>query len=371
MRLAFVLFNWFPHGGLQKDLVKVVRACQAHAQIAVYTMSWSGDRLPGVTTVIVPVSGWTATARRASFARYVASDVGPQHDRVIGFNRMPALDVYFAADTCFAERAFRQHGWWYRQTPRARQYLAFERAVFATTASARALLLSPQQRREYQRWYHTPDARLVDLPPGISRDHRAGSDAADMRTALRQEFGIGNDELLVLQVGSGFKTKGVERSLLALAALPEPLRIKTRYILVGHDRPDSWLARAARLGLGQQVRILPPRDDIRRFMQGADLLLHPSRNESAGMVLLEAIVAGLPVLTTANCGYAFHVHKAQAGVVCEEPFVQAALNRQLQAMLETDRHGWRENGIRYGQHEALYDMPQAAAAAILAPGELC
>lgn len=369
MRLAFVLFSWFPHGGLQKDLVKVVRACQAHAEISIYTLSWDGELLAGVDTIIVPVTGWTATARRANFARYVSSQVRTRHDRVIGFNRMPGLDFYFAADTCFAERAWRQHGWWYRYTPRARQYLAFERAVFGAEAQTRALLLSPMQRSDYQRWYHTPDVRLIDLPPGISREHRAAADAAYLRAEFRREFGIGDDELLVLQVGSGFRTKGVERSLTALAALSEEVKCKTRYFLVGRDAPDKWLARATSLGLGNNVRIFPPRDDIRRFMQGADLLLHPSRNESAGMVLLEAVVAGLPVLTTANCGYAFHVHNAQAGHVCEEPFVQATLNQQLLAMLQADRAAWRANGIRYGQSEALYDMPEAAAAVLLAPGE--
>src|SRR5690554_5765912 len=105
MRLAFVLFNWFPHGGLQQDLVKVVRACQHGADISIYCMNWDGAPLAGVNTVIMPASGWTATARRAAFARYVAMHVHGQSDAVLGFNRMPGLDYYFAADTCFAEKA--------------------------------------------------------------------------------------------------------------------------------------------------------------------------------------------------------------------------------------------------------------------------
>jgi UDP-glucose:(heptosyl)LPS alpha-1,3-glucosyltransferase len=42
-------------------------------------------------------------------------------------------------------------------------------------------------------------------------------------------------------------------------------------------------------------------------------------------VLLEAVVAGLPVLTTAVCGYAHHISDADAGVVVAEPFTQHAL----------------------------------------------
>jgi UDP-glucose:(heptosyl)LPS alpha-1,3-glucosyltransferase len=110
-------------------------------------------------------------------------------------------------------------------------------------------------------------------------------------------------------------------------------------------------------------------------MLAADLLLHPSVQESAGMVILEAIVSGLPVLATASCGYAFHLEQAAAGLVCPEPFRQETLNHLLQQMLQADRHRWREAGLAYGRTQDLYDMPGAVArllcgvAATAAPAE--
>lgn len=365
---AFVLFHWFPHGGLQQDLVKLVLACQPAAAITIYTMRWDGAQLPGVETVVVPARGWTATARRRAFAAFIQREVSGRYTAVVGFNRLPGLDWYFAADTCFATRAA-QRSWLYRLTPRARQYLAFEQAVFGATSKTRILLLSPQQREQYQRHYHSADERLFNLPPGISRAHCAGQDADLKRSSARKELGIAEHEVLVLQVGSGFHTKGVTRSLLALALLPAELKARTRYVLIGRDDPDVWLYRARAFGLRDNVRILPPRDDIPRLMQGADLLLHPSLHESAGMVLLEAVVAGLPVLTTAACGYAFHVETAQAGVVLPEPFEQGRLNQALRHLLQSDRRVWRDNGVVYGQTQDLYDMPQKAAKLLLTGGQ--
>ena len=369
MRLAFVLFNWFPHGGLQQDLVKVVRACQSHADISIFCMEWSGEQLPGVSTVVVPTTGWTATARRRNFARYITSQVGGQFDKVIGFNRVPGLDYYFAADLCFATKAYGQRGLWYRLLPRSRQYLSCEKAVFGSDANTVALLLNPMQRAQYQHYYATPESRLIDLPPGIKREHCAGPDALEIRRAFRVEHGIGDNELLVLQVGSSFKTKGVSRSLIAIAALPSELKKRVRYFLVGRDDPKPWLQRAAAIGLEANIKIFGALGGIPRFMQGADLLLHPSIAESAGMVLLEAIVAGLPALTTASCGYAIHVEQAQAGLVCPEPFKQEVLNLALLSMLQADRSAWRANGIRYGQQHNLYDMPQTIAKILLGGGQ--
>jgi UDP-glucose:(heptosyl)LPS alpha-1,3-glucosyltransferase len=368
MHLACVLFHWFPHGGLQQDLVKVVRACQEQgATITVYCQRWHGERLPGVETVLVPGKGWSASARRRDFARYIRDQVAGRHDVVLGFNRVPGLDWYYAADTCFAAKAA-QRAWWYRLTPRVRQYLAFEQAVFGPQAATRVLLLSPQQRAQYQAHYGIADTRLFDLPPGISRAHCAGTDADLKRSAFRRELGLTDQQLLVLQIGSGFNTKGVTRSLLALAALPDELKARTRYVLIGRDDPRPWLFRAKAFGVGEQVTILPPRDDIPRVLQGADVLLHPSIQESAGMVLLEAIVAGLPVLTTASCGYAFHVDSAQAGIVLPEPFNQGRLNHALRHLLQMDRSVWRENGICYGQTQPLYEMPETVARLVLGVG---
>ncbi|HEY0960733.1 MAG TPA: glycosyltransferase family 4 protein [Pseudomonadales bacterium] len=367
MRLAFVLFTWFPHGGLQQDLVKVVQACRERgvSDITIFCMAWDGEQLTGVDTTIVAVAGWSATAKRAAFARYVEREVAGKFDKVIGFNRMPCLDYYYAADLCFAAKARGRRGPWYRLLPRTRQYLAFEDAVFGAHARTTSLLLSPMQRVQYKAYYATPNARLVDLPPGIKREHRAGPDAAELRRSFRAEHGITDDELVVLQVGSSFRTKGVPRSLLALAALPADLKQRVRFFLVGRDDAAPWMKRAEAVGLGGHVQIVGAFGGIPRFMQGADVLLHPSLAESAGMVLLEAVVAGLPVLTTASCGYAFHVEQAQAGLVCPEPFNQDVLNLALVSMLRADRSAWRANGIRYGQQNDLYDMPQRVASLLV------
>lgn len=365
MRLGFVLFNWFPHGGLQQDLVKLVRACQPHADIAIHCLEWDGPKVQGVETTVVGYSRFTRNGCRDVFAAHVVDVVKPGVDLVIGFNRLPGLDYYFAADSCFAHRA-NQKSWLYRLTPRVRQYLQFEEAVFGPASKTIALLLSPLQRAQYSLQYQTAPTRLIDLPAGIDRKHRASANASELRTSFRQQLGISDDELVVLQVGSSFGTKGVDRSLHALQALPAALKQRVHYCLLGRDNHLlRWQQRAAGAGLGKRMHFLGHEHEVPRCMQGADILLHPSLHESAGMVILEAVVAGLPVLTTTTCGYACHVREANAGLVCAEPFEQNQLNELLVTMLTSERSEWRSNGIRYGQDNNLYDMPAVAADIIL------
>lgn len=362
-RLAFVLFTYFPYGGLQRDFLRIMAACLARgARVSVFAMQWKGERPEGLELREYAGKGWSRTARRRDFVNFVRRETaGADFSAVVGFNRMPGLDYYFAADSCFAEKA-RGRGWLYRMAPRSRQYLAFERAVFAPGEHATVLALSPLQLEQYRRHYATEPERLVLLPPGIDGNRKAGPDAGRLRREFRREFRVLPGEQVVLQIGSGFAVKGVDRALRALASLPPPLRERVRYFLVGQDDARPYLRLAERLGIGRMLRVFPGRDDIPRFLQGADLLLHPAYSESAGMVLLEAVVAGLPVLCTDTCGYAFHVREAGAGLVVDSPFRQQRLNELLREMLDRGRLEWRRNGIAYGRTHDLYRMPEKAAA---------
>lgn len=362
MKFAIVLYAYFPFGGLQQDLLKILLACRARQiETTVFCMEWEGEEPPGTDIVILPCQGYSKVSKRESFVEEMLMATADQYDLVIGFNKMPGLDFYYAADYCFAEKAHNERSFLYRITPRAKQYLNYEEAVFGKGQQTVNLLLSPQQREEFIRHYQTEDERLILMPPGIKKDRMAGNDAPILRRRMRFDLSVAPDELLILQIGSAFKTKGLNRSLLAFAALPKELRSRTRFIVIGEDAPEKYLIEAERLGIHRRVKIISGSSQVPELLLAADLLIHPSLKESAGMVILESIVAGLPVLTTSSCGYAFHVENSQAGVVCPMPFQQEFLNKQLEYMLlSEEKKTWKENGIAYGQQQDLYSMPQTA-----------
>lgn len=369
MQLAFVLFKYFPFGGLQRDFLRIAQACQARGHaIRVYTLSWQGEVPPGFEVLIVPVRALTNPRRYEKFAAWVRADLSRRPvDRVVGFNKLPGLDVYYSADPCYEDKARTLRGPLYRLSGRYRHFAAHERAVFAPDSRTQILMISAQQRPLFEKHYGTPPSRFHLLPPGIAPDRRAPPNAAEIRAGFRREFALADDDLLLVQIGSGFKTKGLDRSLEALAALPPELKARTRLIVIGQDEPRPFLRQVRQLGLERQVEILKGRDDIPRFLLGADLLIHPAYNENTGTVLLEAVVAGLPVLTTAACGYAHYIEEADAGRVIPLPFEQTLLDRTLAAMLgdSAARARWSANGLAFAAHADLYSLPERAADIIL------
>ena len=360
VRIAFAIHNYFPHSGLARDLRKIANECVRRGhRVRVYALRWQGECLEGVDTVLLAVTGVRGHVRQRRFADAVTRHWrGDPVDLLVGMHKMPGLDVYYAGDVCFVAKARGQRPRAYRWTPRYRHFAAFEQSVFGAAADTDVLTISPRQTDLYRAVYGTPTQRLHALPPGLERwreQHPASRDA------VRAELGAGAAEALLLFVGSGFVTKGLDRGLRALAALPEELRARTCLRVVGVGRTGAFERLARRLGVASRVRFLGGRDDVPALLGAADGLVLPSRNEATGTVILEAAVAGVPVLATANCGYASCIASANAGIVTPEPFDQQRLNADLERLLVSEeRAAWARHGRELGRDECLYAMPKEA-----------
>jgi UDP-glucose:(heptosyl)LPS alpha-1,3-glucosyltransferase len=328
-------------------------------EVSVLTIHWEGPTPPALEVTPLPVRAWTNHGQCQEFARLaLARCATGGYAVVVGFNKMPGLDWYFAGDPCYVTRA-RGRSWLYRVAPRYRTYAALEGAVFEPASRTRIMVLSEGQRQEYMDCWGTPVERFEVLPPGISRDRRLPPNASAIRQAFRAEWGVGEHETVVLMVGSDFKRKGLDRALRAVAALPEAHRGQTRLFVVGRGQTGPFTRLAGRLGLQDRLNLVGGRDDVTRFLLGADLLLHPAYTETYGMVLIEAMACGLPVLVTGSCGYASHVGRAEAGLVVPMPFVQTTLDQLLERMLEERADGrWRTNGLNYIAQTDVFSLPE-------------
>ncbi|EPF2242898.1 glycosyltransferase family 4 protein [Citrobacter werkmanii] len=369
MNIAFCLYKYFPYGGLQRDFLRVALTVAARGHhVQVFAQSWQGERPEGLEIILVPVTARTNHGKNEQYYQWVQNYLS-QHpvDRIVGFNKMPGLDVYYAADVCYAEKVAREKGFFYKLTRRYRHYSAFEKATFQQGSGTTLLMLTDKQIGDFKQHYHTESQRFRILPPGIYPDRKYSLQPENSRQIVREKNGIGLDQFLLLQVGSDFKRKGVPRSLQALASLPEAIRHRTQLMVVGQDKADRYRAQARQLGIEEQVQFFSGRDDVAELMSAADLLLHPAVQEAAGIVLLEAVVAGLPVLTTEVCGYAGYISAAQCGVVIPEPFTQDKLNTALFDALQNNeqRSRWAGNARHFADTEDLYSLADKAADIIL------
>jgi glycosyltransferase involved in cell wall biosynthesis len=120
---------------------------------------------------------------------------------------------------------------------------------------------------------------------------------------LRQRYAIGTDEAVLLFVGKVMSPKGAFDCLDVLARLLRAGR-KLRLLMIGevHSRErETFAARIKELGVQNSVVLLgaaTDRREIARHYQLADVVLFPSQYEQFGIVAIEALASGRPVLGT-------------------------------------------------------------------------
>lgn len=156
--------------------------------------------------------------------------------------------------------------------------------------------------REYLRTIGVK-SRVVVQPTGIEYEAFSSVESSEVED-LRRDLGLGKEPVLV-SVSRLSKEKNIHFMLDAVAALARRVDAPFRFLLVGEgDDREELEHRAEALGL-RDVVLMPgavPADRMPVYYQLGDVFLFASTTETQGMVLLEAMAAGLPVVAVRSSG---------------------------------------------------------------------
>lgn len=201
----------------------------------------------------------------------------------------------------------------------------------------RIVAATPAEREQLEQLYQTPADKIVIVPPGVdtSRFYPIPQDEA------RAVIDVPRGDQMLLFVGRIEPLKGVDILIEALACMVHsPVFGKYPHYLaiIGGDPdvpPEQMTAEMARLqalsrelGLEELVIFLGKRsqDSLPYYYSAADVLVMPSLYESFGMVALEAMACGTPVVASRVGGLAylvqdgvtgFHVPDGNARALCD------------------------------------------------------
>lgn len=116
----------------------------------------------------------------------------------------------------------------------------------------------------------------------------------------RKEAFMQPDEMLVMHVSNFREVKRVADVVRIFARIHKQVPAKLMFVGDGPERPRA-MAEAEALGITNRVIFLGKQDSVAELMTCADLLLLPSASESFGLVALEAMASGVPVVSS-NAG---------------------------------------------------------------------
>ena len=162
----------------------------------------------------------------------------------------------------------------------------------------RVVVISDAVGRFLRRKTHLSPERITKILYGYpANGRRVGTDPL-VSVELKRELGLDPQSMLVTCVARLTKQKGLLDLLRAMSRLREAAP-EARLLLVGRGEMGPKLHEVVDLlGLKSVVRFLGFRRDIRRILSGSDLMVLPSHWEGFGLVLLEAMEAGIPIVAT-------------------------------------------------------------------------
>ncbi|WP_233801360.1 glycosyltransferase family 4 protein [Paraburkholderia sp. HP33-1] len=148
----------------------------------------------------------------------------------------------------------------------------------------------------------------------------------------RAKFGLPADAFLLLFVGD-LRTprKNLGTVLAALKHLPEHVQIAVAGFLPGSPYPDE----AKALGIAHRVHFLGLVKEMPVLMHSVDAFVFPSRYEAMSLSLLEAMAAGLPVVTARTAGGA-EIITPECGIVLDDPDDPQALAQAVAQLAGDD-----------------------------------
>ena len=232
-------------------------------------------------------------------------------------------------------------------------------------------MLPPERRFKIVTTLHGTDITLVGSDPSFHRITQYAMEKSDAVTAVsdwlnretNDEFELGrpiqtiynfldgqkfsevpperctladDNEKIVMHISNFRPVKRVTDLVRAYKKISE--RVKATLVMVG-DGPERMSAvRVARqLGISDQIKYLGTYENIEQILPCADLVFQPSEHESFGMVALEAMSCGVPVLGTNNGGVVEVVEHGVTGYLADVGDIDGMADYAIEILTNDDR----------------------------------
>lgn len=232
------------------------------------------------------------------------------------------------------------------------------------------MAVSDKVRSEIRAHYGRPADTVMVIPNGVDLETFHPDLVPRWCKTMRERMGLGKDRFVLLFVGHRFRNKGARYAVETVARLPE----RAVLVIVGDDRPESIRDPRGELSpLVRSGRVLFAgfERDIRRYYAAADALIFPSYYESFGLVVLEAMAVGLPVVTARTVGMGCDIIRdGENGFVVDRPWDVEGMAERVRLLMEDPKLAQRI-GARARKVAESYSWDRYAAQTLSVYERMC
>ena len=230
---------------------------------------------------------------------------------------MPLTHNLFAGKT-FAQKLIQ----WFKVlfSPRLLTYVWLEKLRLANKPGKWFIAVSAPLNTLLEYSMGCSSKALMTIPPGVHvTEFLSAGEKALKRIQARERLGLPEQARCLLWVGHDAQKKGLDTALKALALLPNDYVL----IVAGAAKPKDFWASLVRNKVSERVleKGVVDAQVLNGLYDACDLLVHPSKEDTFGMVVLEAMAHGLPVIVSGPqyCGISAELRDHETALILNSP----------------------------------------------------
>ena len=346
MKIAVVIPKYGLVGGAEGFAYEITEqlASREDPKIHVFANQWRSGKTP-ITFHKVPIISFPRFMRPISFAYFSNKLIRPKdYDLVHGHDRIFQMDLFTMHGI--------PHKTWVKEA-RRKPLSLFDRSMAwveekGITGSHIPTILpvSTLVKDELLKLYDIPESKIRVIHPGVSQGRFSSLDQESCRHEIRQRHGLSSSDVVVLFVGMNFEVKRLELVLKGIAHLIAKgnKNSNLKLVVIGKGREGWYLNMARDLGIFNRVIFAGVTPKVEDYYLASDIFAMPSRFDTFGLAVLEAMMAGLPVIITQRVGARDLVNSGVQGFVLSEDPSPGDVAEKLAVLMD------KENRRRMGEN---------------------
>lgn len=360
LRIAFITEKLGSHhGGAEAYGVMLMKTLAKRHDITVIGQVFPSSPPFAYRQVVITVPrylpSWLRTywAARKTAAHLKKQDVDIVHSHVNGW--VGDVDVLHVKSVRYHH--ITRHASWFRKflnyvSPRVLMYLWLEKQRIHNGGNRHTVVVSPMLKEQVQMAYRA-DLPIDVITPGVCLP----SPQKEPCHSIRKALGIPEQQTVGILVARDPMRKGLQVMIDILPELPMHL------LVVGPDA--AWVNAFQEnhpVGLRAKLHLVAQTNDMSPYYRAANFCVFPTLDDSFGMVPLEAMSYGLPVMISQEkyCGFAHYVEHAKNALVLDNPNDAEAVKHAIVTLL-SDRELYQrlqEEGKQLAQQFSWENIAQ-------------
>jgi UDP-glucose:(heptosyl)LPS alpha-1,3-glucosyltransferase len=302
-KIAVIIPKYGLVGGAEQHAAELTDrlVCQTGYDFHVYATRWQKSAAP-ITFHQIPIISFPKFLTTLSFAYFVKRQI-----KCNNFSLVHSHERIFAADI------FTLHGiphrYWVHNIRRKQMSLYdlatawVEKKLVYNGNCKKFIAVSSLTKDIFLQEYKINPDKVAVINPGVDLNDYAKQDKDFVRNSIRRELGINIAEPVILFVSMNFEIKGLDNIIQSLAKLKADGK-SFKLLIVGKGNVKKYTRLASQAQIANDIIFtgILSREKLIQIYLSSDIYIMLSKFDTFGMVILEAMAAGLPVIISSNVG---------------------------------------------------------------------